>query len=296
MNNMYAALIIDIKESREMDDKIRFKCQKKLLDVITFMNEVNAGSLIEKMVFSSGDSVQALFTDCSSAFACYLFIKYLMYPYEIHCGIGYGKINEYIKTSNKEGLNSNFMDGECYHKARIAIDRTKINNCGVLFKTDSKQVDLIINQQIYSFCAIERELSKKQQDIFDAFNLFFPINLCTKQISSNYPEIIISYLYKNITKYIPVTDKELYLEMTSKVFKGFRANQTIDDLADADGLLLKESIFDKDLSLYVAKILNVSRENIRQIANAGKFNLIRKMQISVFMILETIVGGTTNDN
>ena len=96
MSANFAAIIIDIQHSRKYDDDQRFYMQDKLFSIIQFINEYYFKELVKKFEFSSGDSIQALFNNVSDAFSCYCFIRDLFYPYQVRCGIGYGKLNQRI--------------------------------------------------------------------------------------------------------------------------------------------------------------------------------------------------------
>lgn len=296
MSVSYATLICDIKRSQEMNDKKRAECQDKLYLIVDMMNKIYDDSLEQKLVFSAGDSIQGLFKECSSAFGCYLFIKYLFYPYEIRCGIGYGSINQFISQNKVNDFGSNFIDGESYHFARNAIDNAKKLDCDILIKTNKMFLDISVNQLMKNANLMERDLTEKQLDIFDAYNLISPINIYYNLYSDNYFDKVFKFLNNNIRTYKTPNDNYIinYLDLKTKMEKYLHKKLYINDIIDENGLILKDAIFDKDLSLFVGNLFNVSRENIRQISKSGKFDEIRKNHLAVYILFEKYFNHEVN--
>ena len=148
MSANFAAIIIDIQHSRKYDDDQRFYMQDKLFSIIQFINEYYFKELVKKFEFSSGDSIQALFNNVSDAFSCYCFIRDLFYPYQVRCGIGYGKLNQKILDKNYHS--TNILDGEAYHYAISALNDCKLEKYRFLLYSNNEEKDNLVNQIINS--------------------------------------------------------------------------------------------------------------------------------------------------
>lgn len=113
--NQQIALIADIIQSRKSEN--RFDIQKRLIDIIDFLNKAYKNSLVKKVEISSGDSFQGLFDSPGSAFLYIRMVQMLLYPIKIRAGIGVGGL-DYMDKS----FGTNLLDGEAYHNAKEAID------------------------------------------------------------------------------------------------------------------------------------------------------------------------------
>ena len=279
----YVVMMIDIKHSKQLTDLERSDYQMKLYDIIKYVNLVFSQSLKEKLTFSGGDSVQGLFKNVKSAVSCFYFIKYAYYPYEIRCGIGYGLINEHI-VANKEkyklnDVNSNFFDGDSYHLALNALNACKKYEYEVLIKSNDLNSDLVINQLIHSSTILEVMMSSKQRDIFDIFNLLSPIN----PHDELYSLFVSDCLKKNLTEYQLINNELL----TSEINQIINNAEMKIDLINKEDLLFIEP-FGKFLNEFVAKLIGVTRENIRQMVEKGKYNEIRKTQFIVISSIDKV--------
>lgn len=113
---VYYVFMIDLMESKKMDEDARRESQARLKNV---KNVVNAFANA-RVAFSSGDSLQGYFSDAALALRICLLIVYLMDPIAVHCGIGTGEI--YV-IDEEEGTNAS--DGPAYHDALRSLERSK---------------------------------------------------------------------------------------------------------------------------------------------------------------------------
>ena len=111
----YVAVIIDIIESRHIDDRKR--AQELMHLCISFLNIQYKKYLVKDVVVSAGDEFQGLFNELSAAIDYIRILQLLIYPLTIRCGIGVGSIKYDI-----EDWSSLDIDGECYYNARYAIE------------------------------------------------------------------------------------------------------------------------------------------------------------------------------
>lgn len=286
MEKKYAALILDVKDSRNMSEDVRAECQKKLLKINEFINNIFSSSLEEKVVFTGGDSVQGLFDNVKNAVGCYYLVKFLLYPYELRCGIGFGTINEYIKNIKEtdKHLDSNFVDGNSYHLATKAINTAKEKNDNIIIFTDTQRNDIIINQVLHTSKTLELMQTPYQKDIFCIFNLLFPVTYGDKQINSFYYDFIFKSLKNNLKKYKIVQEKFYYDDLYLRISQHLTKNRTDDENVLSEQRVFSDTLIPAALNEYVAQMLGVTRQNIEQKVEKGNFNEIRKLDILALML------------
>ena len=290
MNNKYAAIILDIKNSKNMSEDVRAECQKKLLKITEFINNIFFSSLEEKAVFTGGDSVQGLFDNVKNAVGCYYLAKFLLYPFELRCGIGFGTINEFIRNIKETDkyLNSNFVDGNSYHLATNAINTAKEKNYNILIFTNNPQNDIIINQVLHTSMTLELLQTPYQKDIFCMFNLLFPITYGDKQINSFYYDFIIKILKSNLKKYKIIKEKFYYDDLYLRISQYLAKNQTDDEKVLINQRIFYDTLIPAALNEYVAQMLGVTRQNIEQKVEKGNFNEVRKLDVLAIMLSEKL--------
>lgn len=286
----YVVMMIDIKHSKKLTEIERSNYQLKLYEIVKNVNDFFSLTLKEKITFSGGDSIQGVFTNAADALVSYYFIKYSFYPYEIRCGIGYGRINEYIVASkekyNLTDVNSNFFDGDSYHMAIDALNECKKNNYEVIIKSNDLINDLTINQLLQAGNILESMMTIKQKEIFIIFNLLSPIPI-GDFFDYRYSPYVYYCLSKSLVEYKFDSNNGLLITDLDSYFK----NLNIEDRIINNKNTLFTEPFSKYLNEFVAKLIKVSRENVRQMVDKGKYNEIRKMQIVALSYLNKIYSG-----
>ena len=276
MSVNFAAIIIDIQHSRKYDDDQRFYMQDKLFSIIQFINEYYFKELVKKFEFSSGDSIQALFNNVSDAFSCYCFIRDLFYPYQVRCGIGYGKLNQ--KILDKDYHSTNILDGEAYHYAISALNDCKLEKYGFLLYSSNDEKDNLVNQIMSTVELLNLDHTSKQADVFDLFNLLYPLEIKYEgqNISKNVG-FIIDKLKQNVLFYD--FDKFLSNEIKELLFDEVRYNYF---RREENSHKLFGPRFTTKMNSVCSVLLNVSRQNIEKMRAVGKFDEIRKLECLVF--------------
>lgn len=275
MKKNYTAIILDIQHSRKFDDDKRLYIQDKLFSIIKFINDYCNKELVKKFEFSAGDSVQALFYNISDAFSCYCFIKNLFYPYQIRCGIGYGKINQKLMDQNY--VSTNMLDGEAYHYAISALDDCKLEKYDFLIYSSNEERDYFVNQIMSTVELLNLDHTYKQADIFNLFNLLYPLEI--RRDGMNIKEIstfIINKLKENVLSY-------KFEDFTSSGSIKLILGEVTYNYQERKKQLHK--LFDQRFSTKInsvcAVLLNVSRQNIEKMRVVGKFDEIRKLECLV---------------
>ena len=112
--------MVDLKNSRSYDIQDRNNIQNSILSSINILNKIFKNSIEKEVEFSAGDEIQGLFISSQSAYLYYRLFSMLIFPIQIHTGIGFGTWD--IRVENES---STAQDGTVYHNARKAIDEAK---------------------------------------------------------------------------------------------------------------------------------------------------------------------------
>lgn len=174
----YIAIIGDIYDSRLIDD--REDIQKKLLEVLSFINKKYQSNLAAEFSISMGDSFQGLLKITAPFTQIILDIELELFPIELRFGIGIGEISTSIDLKN-----SQLNDGPAYHHAREAIER--IERSEQQYAT--RKTNILLSQQ-------------NKTAVGELINVIFALNTAIKSKWSNrQKEIIKFYLNNNENQY-----------------------------------------------------------------------------------------------
>lgn len=238
---------------------------------------------MKKFEFSLGDSIQTLFNDVPSAFNCYCFIRDLFYPYQIRCGIGYGKLNK--KIFNKEEFYStNMIDGKTYHYARFAMDNCKLEKCSFLIYSGSQEKDNLVNQIMRTIQLFTLDFTNKQADVFNLFSLIYPLEIKYDGDIIEDAEFIINIIRQNILSYN-------FKKFTNTQIKELIFNKYHDLTKEKTLHKIFEPAFSTTINNYISVLLNVSRQNIEKMRNVGKFDEIRNLEHVVLEYIKKEYNG-----
>ncbi|QQB73160.1 SatD family protein [Fusobacterium canifelinum] len=261
----YSVLMIDLKNSRSYTIQDRNNIQNSILNSIKILNKIFENSIEKEVEFSAGDEIQGLFTSAQSAYLYYRLFSMLIFPIEIHSGIGFGTWD--IKVDN---ASSTAQDGIAYHNARKAIDEAKKSlEYSVLFYSKDKN-DTIINSLINSNNLLSTKQSKYQNNLMLLAEVLYPI--ASKDIID----------YKNL--------KEL--------LKFLQFEKKDDFVIDIDYLpiarqLDKENFYitegkKRGLSTQISKLLGVSRQSVEKAIKSGNVYELRNLTIAILQAMNSI--------
>ena len=88
----YSVLMIDLKNSRSYNIQDRNNIQNSILSGINILNKIFKNSIEKEVEFSAGDEIQGLFISSQSAYLYYRLFSMLIFPIQIHTGIGFGTL------------------------------------------------------------------------------------------------------------------------------------------------------------------------------------------------------------
>ena len=263
----YSVLMIDLKNSRSYSTQDRNKLQSSILNSIKILNKVFKNSIEKEVEFSAGDEIQGLFVSPQSAYLYYRLFSMLIFPIEIHCGIGLGTWD--IKV---ESASSTAQDGTVYHYARKAIDEAKKSlEYSVLFYSKNKN-DIIINSLINSNNLLTEKHSKYQNNLMLLAEILYPI---ANGDIIEYKEL------KELLKFIQFEKKEnLIIDIKCPIIST---------------QLEKESFYvtegkKRGLSTQISKLLGVSRQSVEKAIKTGNIYELRNLTITVLKTMESIQG------
>ena len=172
MEQKYAALIMDLRNSRSYSDSDRYLIQNHMIQAINFLNKAFYKNILRAVDFSAGDEIQGLFSTAESAYLFYRLFSIYLYPIKIRAGIGVGTWN--LQISNR-GTTS--QDGQAYHYARHAINSTDDTEGYPALLYSNTQKDVVLNTMIGGASTISENLSVNQNQLFLATEILFPVYL-----------------------------------------------------------------------------------------------------------------------
>ena len=261
----YSVLMIDLKNSRLYDIQDRNNIQNSILSSINILNKIFKNSIEKEVKFSAGDEIQGLFISPQSAYLYYRLFSMLIFPIQIHTGIGFGTWD--IRVENES---STAQDGTVYHNARKAIDEAKKSlEYSTLFYSKSKN-DIIINSLINAAALLAFKQSEYQNKLMLLAEILYPIA----------SEDIIDYKnLKEILKFIQFEKKE---------------NLTLDiNYPVISTQLEKESFYitegkKRGLSTQISKLLGVSRQSVEKSIKIGDIYELRNLTIAVLKAMDNV--------
>ncbi len=169
--NPYVAIIGDIKNSKELED--RKNIQVRLKSVLNGLNEKYGSVISAKFMITLGDEFQGLLSGGNRVLDIIEEIQRQMYPVEIRFGIGVGQITTEINPEMAIGA-----DGPGYYKAREAIEtlkqneqksKTQASDIRIAIENDEHSIALMLNTIFSLMTAIQNDWSKRQREIVWAF-------------------------------------------------------------------------------------------------------------------------------
>ena len=261
----YSVLMIDLKNSRLYDIQDRNNIQNSILSSINILNKIFKNSIEKEVKFSAGDEIQGLFISLQSAYLYYRLFSMLIFPIQIHTGIGFGTWD--IRVENES---STAQDGTVYHNARKAIDEAKKSlEYSTLFYSKSKN-DIIINSLINAAALLAFKQSEYQNKLMLLAEILYPIA----------SEDIIDYKnLKEILKFIQFEKKEnLILDIDYPI---------ISTQLEKQSFYITEGK-KRGLSTQISKLLGVSRQSVEKSIKIGDIYELRNLTIAVLKAMDNI--------
>ncbi|MBM6613782.1 hypothetical protein JTF06_02600 [Desemzia sp. RIT804] len=170
-DNLYAAIIGDIKHSRKIAN--RKEAQEQFRFVLQSINEKYADDIASQFIITLGDSFQGLLKNKQSIMNIIFEIELAMSPIELRFGIGLGDVSTTIQREN-----SMEMDGTAYHRARQMIETIEDNetkytkretNMMIFSGDDYQQTDQLLNTILSLATALKSKWTDRQKEVMYAY-------------------------------------------------------------------------------------------------------------------------------
>lgn len=166
----FAALMIDIRDSRKLSLEARQSAQEELHAAMECTNAIYGPGIEKPLMFSGGDEIQGLFAGPSYAFLAFRMLTLLCTNISIRGGIGIGGWETRISSDL-----STEQDGSAYHEARKAINEAKKekNDSLLVFQDGNNKLEV----QIPAALSIDmiKDRSKSQKAVSRMVEMIRPL-------------------------------------------------------------------------------------------------------------------------
>lgn len=274
MENMVFAFLADIKSSRSMNGDERFSMQNRFRNAIENLNNIFGNEMLAPLCFSAGDSVQCLFKSASASIRCYLLFSTFFFPYRIRAGIGAGDINRnMLEEEAKNGrIDSIFLDGPAYHFAKKALGLAKEYDARVLVVSNECDQNRVINNMLIEASNHRRKLSTSQERLLTLCEFINPI--LNEEESVSY-----SNSFSELLPLMPVDKTVSMKKNLFNLFRDGRKEQSERRLTDRSLPIFSAQVMSRNSDGRLAKILNVSPQNIWLLKKRGNMDAIRTLEM-----------------
>lgn len=136
MKPQYCAIIGDINKSRQLER--RGAVQKKFEKAVALLNKEFKKEIASKFLITIGDEFQGLLHSAAKSYEIVRHFQDVMEPVAFSFGIGIGTLATPLAPKAALG-----MDGECFHRARAALQRAKKEKKKLCYEFDDPAVVLV---------------------------------------------------------------------------------------------------------------------------------------------------------
>ena len=153
---LYCAIIGDINNSRALEDRNRV--QRKFERTITAINKEFRLEIASRFQITLGDEFQGVLRSPAESYRIIRRVTQLMYPVQFTFGVGVGTISTAFK---KEPI---AMDGDVFHRARNALDRSKRRKRRLSYDFDHPSLE-VANALVQLMEVQHGRLTPRQQEV-----------------------------------------------------------------------------------------------------------------------------------
>ena len=287
----YATLIIDLKNSRKYNTRVRNNIQEYIIHVVQVLNYIFRESLKKEVDFSAGDEIQGLFSSVKASYLYFRMFSMLLSPIEIRAGIGVGTWDVVIEYAGTTA-----QDGRAYHNARHAIHAVEESRGYSVLLYSEHPNDMIINSLFNSTALIINKQSNYQNEIMLLSELLYPIN---------YDNIINTFKLDGIFELLRFKNEFFKIDAFSMyVMKGKQKESLFSrlnysdiemeskpiDIMYANDLFFVEEKKIKGLSSQLAELVGVVRQSMDKTLKSGLIYEARNLAITTLMFLKEMEG------
>lgn len=186
-------LTVDIKSSRQLNELEREKTQNQVLNIINGLESQK--NKIVTIGMTAGDEFQIVLNNPESIFDVYRFLQNNL-QVKLYYGIGIGQIK-----AVKEGLRPSEMYGSAFYLSRDALDEAKKKEVNIVFKTEDKQLNSLLNVIMEFTHFIRNNWTPRQKEILSFVEQRFEHNEKIKQkFVANHFDVSEQYISKIFKK------------------------------------------------------------------------------------------------
>ena len=166
----YTVLMVDIRKSRQYQQRERQELQDFCLKTVDLLNRIFSEALVKNVEFSAGDELQGLFKRMDVVFLYLRLLRMLLWNKEIYAGIGHGDW-----TVQVERRGTTFQDGPVYHHAREALETCKkAKDYSVVVCTDAG-LDGVSSALLNSLFSLNERLTRYQNELWLLLEILWPV-------------------------------------------------------------------------------------------------------------------------
>lgn len=179
MNRVYIAVTGDLIKSRRLP--ARAQVQRRLKSILNKINK--KFRVVVPFSLIRGDEFQGLIDDLLTAYEIAREIERLLYPVKTRLGIGAGVLSTDIGKTTAE------MDGECFHRSREALNKTKKEGGDIVFKTDNAFLDESVNAILFLIHSIKKDWKEIHYRRVQEYEKMGSIEKMTRREETSYQAI-----------------------------------------------------------------------------------------------------------
>lgn len=157
MKQQYCAIIGDINKSRILER--RAKVQEKFKEAVATINKEFKNEIASKFLVTIGDEFQGLLKTPSQSYQLVRRFQDVIEPVSFTFGIGIGTLATPLNPKEAIG-----MDGDCFYRARNAIQKAKKEKREALYDFDDP-ASVLVNAVVTSLDAQWKLLNDTQRKI-----------------------------------------------------------------------------------------------------------------------------------
>lgn len=138
-SSRYVVVSGDLMGSSRLRPGERSALQKRLLLAVDDANSRFADDLVVRFGVTLGDEFQGLLGRLSRTPEAVEFWRSRLYPYRARFGVGAGRLYSRVTPASTA-----LMDGECFHRSRMAVERAKTRGPSVVYVTGVETADIAL--------------------------------------------------------------------------------------------------------------------------------------------------------
>jgi len=147
--NIYTVITGDLISSKEVTD--RASLQEKVRTVMSDINKEFNSYLVVPFNFTAGDEFQGLLSEIGVSFDLAQRWMRGLFPWRARLGVGVGELSTPVAETTSS------MDGQCFHRAREAIEVAKKEKRYLFYNIGDFVLDTSINMIILLMEAIQKD-------------------------------------------------------------------------------------------------------------------------------------------